>query len=131
MSTLYANFLNDAEEYARTEDFWKRRWEQLLGELGQRAAWQSPWFNTTFVNGTPVGDGNPIFSAVCPSRRLGLQVIQLDPSDNDLEFRAWADTFGADTDAIRKLVVACTLTERSAEQAIDAMKRWITEERVA
>ena len=130
MSTvLYADFLNDPEEYTRAESFWKQRWEQIMEEVGQGESWRTPWFNTTFVNGTPFRDGNPIFSAVCPTRRLGVQVIQLDPTEDDLEFRAWTDTFGDDEDAIQKLVVVCTLTDRSAEQAMDAVKRWITEGR--
>ena len=132
MSTsLYANFLNDPAEYARAELFWKRRWEHLLAEFGQEGSWLSPWFTTASVNGTPFRDGNPIFSAVCPSRRVGVQVIQLDPKEDDLEFRAWTDTFGDDEDAIRKLVVVCTLTDRSAEQAMNAIKHWVTEERIA
>jgi hypothetical protein len=86
MSTvLYSNFLNDPEEYARAESFWKHHWERLLSEVGQKGTWQSPWFNTTFANGTPFRDGNPIFTAVCTSRRLGVQIIQLDPTEDDLD----------------------------------------------
>ncbi|MBI3821243.1 MAG: hypothetical protein HY289_01020 [Planctomycetes bacterium] len=129
-TVLYADFLNDPEEYTRAESFWKQRWQQLMEGVGKGESWQAPWFNTTSVNGTPIRDGQSIFSAVCPSRRLGVNVIQLDPADEDLEFRAWTDTFGDDEDAIRKLVVACTLTERSAAQAMDIIKRWITEERI-
>ena len=129
-AVLYANFLNDADEYARAESFWQRRWQQLMDESGSGDSWQTPWVNTTFLNGTPFRDGNPIFSAVCPSRRLGVRVIQLDPSEDDPEFRAWTDFFGDDEDAVRKLVVACTLTEHSAEQTMDAIRRWITEERI-
>ena len=67
-AVLYADFLNDPEEYTRAESFWKQRWEQLMEEVGQGGSWRTPWFNTTFVNGTPFRDGNPIFSAVCPDR---------------------------------------------------------------
>ena len=131
MSTnLYSNFLNDPDEYSRAKAFWNQRWETLLDEVGQRASWKTPWFETTFANGAPFRDGNPIFSAVCTSRRLGVQVIQLDPQEDDLEFRAWTDTFDEGGDSIRKLVVMCALTDHSAKQAINAIKQWITDERV-
>lgn len=130
MSTLiHGDFLHGADEYARAESFWKRRWEELVKKVGQ-GNWQTPWFNTTFVNGTPFRDGNPIFSAVCPNRRLGVNVVQLDPADEDLEFRAHTGTFGDNEDAIRMLVVTVTLTDRSAERALAAIERWITEERL-
>jgi hypothetical protein len=55
-TVLYADFLKDPEEYLRAESFWNQRWEQLMEEVGQRESWRTPWFNTTFVNGTPFRD---------------------------------------------------------------------------
>lgn len=128
---LHPKFLSDEEEYARAEALWKQRWQQLMDETGQGESWQTPWFNTAFLDGTPFRDGNPIFSAVCPSRRLGVQVIQLDPTEHDLEFRARADTFAkGDPEEVRYLAIACVLSDETLPRAIDAVRQWIRHETV-
>src|SRR5438046_1969229 len=91
---LYPNFLEDSQEYERAEALWNERWTDLVRRVGQEKLWQNPWLNTKFANGTPFRDGNPIFSAVAPKRRLGVRIIQLEPSGNPKELNVWTDTFG-------------------------------------
>src|SRR5438045_3918635 len=81
-------------EYAKAESVWRERWDAVLRELGEQGNWQTPWMTTNSNDGTPFRDGNPIFSAVCPERHLGVRVIQLEPADDPNELSFWTDTFG-------------------------------------
>ena len=122
---LCTDFLNNPAEYAQAESIWRDRWTELLHELGQQDVWECPWLNTTFANGTPFRDGNPIFSAICPSRQLAGRIIQIG-SDADAELQTWKGTFGQDR--VQELVIACPLTEQILDNAIQLMRRWITQE---
>jgi hypothetical protein len=76
-------------------------------------------------------DGNPIFSAIAPGRRLGVRVIQIEPADNPKELDVWTDTFAEGSpEVVKELVVSCVLTDRTLLEAVDAIKRWITEEKI-
>lgn len=124
---LFPNFLTDAREYEQSEAFWSDRWSDLLGRVPRPAAWQTPWLNTAFANGSPIRDGNPIFSAIDPGRRLCVRVIQLDPTEVDDGVRSWTDTFAAgEPDAVSELVISCVLTPGNADQALVLMEEWIT-----
>jgi hypothetical protein len=128
---LFPNFLNDQQEYERAEALWRDRWNELVRRLGQEWLWNSPWLNTTFADGTPCRDGNPIFSAVCPQRRLGVHVIQLEPSENPKEFYVWTDTFAEGSpEAVKELVISCALTCATLDEAAELMRQWITEEKI-
>jgi hypothetical protein len=127
VTTLFPSFLQDVRAYEEAEEFWKDRWNQLIqGALGA-PAWKTPWLNTTLANGSTCRDGNPIFSAACADRRLGVKIVQLDPSENPAELAFWTDTFGAGTqDEIKVLVIACVLCQRTVEQAVELMRDWVT-----
>jgi hypothetical protein len=128
---LFARFLSDPQEYKQAEMLWRARWGDLVHRVGQEWLWKTPWANTYSVNGTPIQDGNPIFSAISPRRRLGIRVIQLDPLDNPREIDAWTDTFAKGLpEAVRELVISCVLTDQTLLDAQDLMKQWITEEKV-
>lgn len=127
---LYPAFLSDPHEYERAEALWQGHWESLLRWAGQRGEWATPWLSTTYSNETPCRDGNPIFSAICPFRRLGVRVIQLEPSGEPRELYFWVDTFGQDEEAIKELVISCALTEETLYDALNLMSQWITEEEV-
>lgn len=128
---LFPNFLTDAQEYEQAEAIWREHWDDLVRRLGQEWLWEHPWLNTTFADGTPCRDGNPIFSALSPHRRLGVHVIQLEPSDDPKEFYVWSDTFAKGTpEAVKELVISCVLSHQTLLEAIDLMKRWIIEEEV-
>jgi hypothetical protein len=126
---LCPNFLNDAREYGQAEALWQARWEGLVRKTGQEGLWRTPWINTTFANGEPCRDGNPIFSAVSPARRLGIGVIQFEPAGNPTELYFWTDTFAqGGQEAIKELVISCVPTAETQDDALDLMCRWGTEE---
>jgi hypothetical protein len=127
---LHPEFLNDPREYRAAAELWLQRWQELVRATGERWCWESPWLNTTFADGTSQADGNPIFSAVCPSRRLGIRVIQLPPS-NVPEFDFWTDVFAqGQPGETRELVISCVLSADTLAHAIDLMNQWVTEEAV-
>ena len=109
----------------------QERWDELMRATGEAWRWESPWINMTFADGSSQHDGNPIFSAVCPSRRLGVRVIQLEPAGDPLEFEFWTDVFaqGAPNE-IRELVISCVLSAQTLDRAVYLMNQWVTEETV-
>ena len=123
---LSTDYLNDPKAYAQAESIWRDRWTQMLRELGQQDAWESPWLNAAFADGTPFQDGNPIFSAICPSRRLGVRVIQV-ALDCESELATWTDTTMG-PDEVQELVINCPLTEEYLDQSIQLMRTWITQQ---
>lgn len=128
---LYPSFLSNPYEYEQAEALWRDRWEELLRWAGQREErWKTPWLNTDLANGVPCRDGNPIFSAICPSRRLGLRVIQLEPSGEPRELYFWIDMFGEGEETIKELVISCALTEETLYDALNLMSQWLTRQEV-
>jgi hypothetical protein len=128
---LLGDFLHYPAQYDKAESVWRDAWKNIMRETGQESLWKSPWMNTVFNDGTPFRDGNPIFTAVCPTRQLGVRVVQVHPEDGygfD-EISAWTDTFGeGEPDAIKELVIDCVLCDTTLATAADLMKRWVTDE---
>gem|GEM_PF-983828 len=129
--THYPNFLKDPAEYSQVEAYWQEKWMTLLRSTGVQEDWQSPWINNSFANGTPCRDGNPIFSAICPSRHLGIRVIQYEPSENPREIYVWTDIFAeGEPEAVKELVISCVLTTETLYDCLDLMKLWMHSEEV-
>jgi len=126
VSYLFPNFLRNAGEYDQAARFWQEQWDDLISRLGESELWQTPWLGTTFANGSASRDGNPIFSAVSHSRRLGIRIIQVEPQENPREIAFWTDRFDDGEDAIDELVIACVLTHQTLTDALDIMTQWIT-----
>ena len=82
-----------------------------------------------FANGTPMRDGNPIFSAVSPTLRRAVRIIQHEPSSDELELEHWLDTFQGD-EPISELVISCALSEQVQEKAAGLIRSWIAAGRV-
>lgn len=128
---LFPHFLSDPREYEQAESLWRERWDDLLRRVGQERLWEAPWAKTCFVNGTAVRDGNPIFSAVSPRRKLALRVIQLEPLDNPREFSVWTDTFAEGSpESVKELVISCVVTAETLSEAVELMRQWITAEKI-
>jgi hypothetical protein len=123
---LYPSFLNDPQEYAKLEAFWQSHWHEFITRMGQQKLWKSPWLNTTFADGTPFQDGNPIFSAVDLKDRIGIQITQLEPAANPRELDFWTDIFDEGGENIKILVISCVLTAETLKDCSDLMNQWIT-----
>lgn len=128
---LFPRFLSDPREHEQAASLWRECWDDLLRRVGQEQLWEAPWVNTSFVNGTAMQDGNPIFSAISSRRKIAVRVIQLEPSDNPHEIYAWTDTFAEGSpESVKELVISCVLTPEVLSEAVELMRQWITEEKI-
>src|SRR5438093_10653472 len=122
---LYERFLADAAEYesaqARSSDLWDR----LIATEKPEAEWKVPWFLPEFINRMPMRDGNPIFSAVSPTLRRGLRILQHEPTNDQLELDYWLDTFDSDQ-PISELVICCALSDQAEQRVADLIRSWVT-----
>jgi hypothetical protein len=131
VTLLYPNFLSDHGEYRQAEALWSEEWAKLLQVTQDEARWETPWVASTFANGTPRRDGSPIFSAVCPSRKLGIRVIQNEPSDDQGELHFWTNIWAdGEPEAIKELVISCVLSTETLHASLDIMASWIALEEV-
>ena len=126
-AVLYPDFLRDRSAYFEAENRWRKEWTALIpSATTPDVVWRTPWLQTAFANGTPFLDGNPIFSAVCDSRRLGVRVIQLDPSTPGADFAYWLGSFAkGEPEEITELVVSCVLSTDTLYKALDLIGQWI------
>lgn len=124
---LFPDFLNDPEQYRQAEELWLKTRNALVEEVGQARLWQPPFLATSFADGTPCRDGNPIFSAIDPARRIGVRIIRFEPTGDEEELVSWLDTFAeGEPEELRELVISCCLTDSTLSKARDLIRRWIT-----
>ena len=74
-----------------------------------------------------------MFSAYSATARRGVRIIQHPPTNNQLEFAYWLDTYGgSDTDpeSIQELVIACALSDAASVPAVSLMNAWVAGESV-
>src|ERR1043166_1161962 len=114
MQFLFPNFIDDPSQYAAAVAFWSELCENCLAEQ-QKANWKGPWLNTSFVDGTPFQDGNPIYSLFSPKERKAIRINQLRPSHAKPFITVWMDMFGADATSdgnyLQELVINCELSD--------------------
>jgi hypothetical protein len=123
---LFPRFLDDPEEYAAAEAYWRRLWDEVAGLAGAAWEWKHPWLQTAYADGTPFRDGDPIFSAWAPSRNLGLRVIQNRPHRQDPALEFWPDVVGDEwSGEVRTLVISCELSRQTAALARGMIFSWL------
>ena len=118
---LFPDFQKDGNAYALAERHWEAIWTKVLGSTELTQAWQSPWMNN------PIPDGNPIFTAVCPSLQRGVRIIQEEPGEpDDTDLDWWVDEFGEqnDSETIHELVIACCPSHENAAQIEQLLSQW-------
>ena len=122
---LFPEFMDDPEQYDRAEEYWESMWRSLVRKVRPAGPWKSPWLNVYFGNGKKMRDSNPIFSAVCKRRRLGVRILQIEPGEGP-EFEYDLDTFAKDDpEMVNVLTVRCALTEEIARKAAALMTEWM------
>ncbi len=123
---LFTDFLHDAVQYEQAERFWQDLFGDVTRSENAEHEWTRPWLATRFADGTPFGAGNPIFSAWSPDRKLGIRVIQSDPSAGASDFESWMDEFASDDGPIKELVISCSLSDETASRARGLIQSWIS-----
>jgi len=87
---MFNNYLNDEKVYLELESFLKNF---FLNFINCKESVDCPYYNTTFSNGKPFMDGNPIFSARKKNNGTIIKVV-LDEDANSLsEFDKEVDGF--------------------------------------
>lgn len=122
---LCKTFLVDAAEYRSAQARWSELWDKLVAAQRPTTEWKSPWFASTFADGTPMSDGNPIFSAVSPVLKRGIRIVQHEPTTNQLELEYWLDTAGDEAERIQELVISCALSREAEQRVEELLRTWI------
>jgi hypothetical protein len=120
-------WLESGQEYDLAESFWREPWRGLVAAKGTAELWRVPWFKGEYLDGTPIRDANPIFSAVSPVLGKGVRIIQFEPTTNRCEIGYWMDAREGETEdeTIRELVISCALSEQAVQRAANLLREWI------
>lgn len=126
---LFRDFLEDATQYRRAEQFWEDLVTQAVHARGLDLDLE-PWRPDRFNDGTPMPkDGSPIYHARCERLRRGVQIIQDPPESDEIEVTAWFDEFDF-SDAggpgyTVELTIGLSLSQESAEVARHLVGMWL------
>lgn len=118
---LHPELLRDPRAYAEAERFWQSVWEQVDPFRRLFLGWESPWLATDGL------DGNPIFTAWSPIRRLGLRVIEFEPQRDSDNLQFWLDSFDAPL-TINELVIAVAPRRDDMPTLIELIEAWLSGE---
>jgi hypothetical protein len=116
MKHLFKNFLSDRRVYHLNELYYRN----LFGKLLNKDI--PPFYTTTFQNGVPFYDANPIFSGVHEGRIV--RIIQKEASAKP-RFRVWTDHF----DQMEELVFSIELTDKAVPEIYRIVHQWWIEKR--
>jgi len=121
---LFKNFLEDQNVYILNVSYWQKTVKKILAESDRQNTRFKEYLNTSFANGTPFLDGNPIFNAVFENNKA-IRIRQEEPESNEVVIAAWLDQVEDET--IPELVIALELSKESKQIADDLIKAWIAE----
>jgi hypothetical protein len=110
----FPGFRENRDEYVQSQREWLELFNAALKPVHQVGweEWQEDWLRDPFFEGTP------IFSRINRRRKRGIVINQILPSDDDLSFRAYLDTFASDSDdRVEHVVITSTLTDKSKSKA--------------
>lgn len=119
---LYQDFLMDEEAYDQAVAYWAAFFDSLLEEYDYT---REPYLNQTFVDGTVLRDGNPIFHAYLPEIDRAVRIIQEEPEE-PADIASWTnETEWPDGRPLEELVVALVLTEETKAEAEARIRKWL------
>ena len=128
MTHHFPNFLTNEAEYLQAEAFWASVWADIPELDRRRGGWRCGWFERQSLK-----DANPIFTAISDSQHRAIRVIQYEPTCAHAELDYWFDTFDGEADepnSVRELVIACALSDDTAQMARTLMSSWVQGEEV-
>lgn len=122
---LFKNFLKDKRVYTLNQRFWKK---ELAKYLAEKQVVKTNWINQQFADGTPMYDGNPIFSLLLKQNKA-VRIIQEEPESEQPELGAWLQqTEDQEANPVIELVIALELSEVTKEMAVSLIDDWVKEE---
>jgi hypothetical protein len=124
---LFANFLNQGDEYRACEEYWRELVERVANSAGQGNEWR-PWIDRYRPDGSPVEqDGNPIYDVRSVTVNRAVRIIQYVCSGADVEIAAWVKTYELEFVDLpsEELIINLCLSEESAELAAQLLSKWM------
>ena len=121
---LFPNFLSDPNQHRMAILFWEQLVRGALKERFDKEGW-THWFNTTFDDGTPIGDSSPFVSYVSKLRNRGISIFQVPHGQSD-EIDASIRVFAlGDPEETPYLEICLCLTSNTSETAKQLIKAWV------
>ena len=121
----YTDFLENRQEYHESEKFWMRLFEEIFMECPEWKQWKKR-LNFTLNDGTVIRDGNPIFSAISPSRNKYFRIVQLDPRRAERDFLSWIK-FNNDGHMV-ELTIQCAISDATVKAVKEVLRKLVIED---
>nr|MCU0391049.1 hypothetical protein [Thermoflexibacter sp.] len=119
---LFKDFLKNKEIYLENTIYWQTIIDKIL--LPHQIETEI-WLETSFANGEPFLDGNPIFHFIVKKQKKAVRIIQEEIENNKVAITAWINNTEFDEIEINELVISLQLSEESKKIALDLIKTWI------
>ena len=119
---LFAGFLEDHAVYAAVEAYWLAR----LAFLDGRCA---PYLRTSFANGQPFNDGNPIVNLADRHAGKAARIVQHCPREHGHGYTSFEQAIELAGDdgqhrPAREKIIVLTLTQDTAQRAEAELRAW-------
>ena len=119
---LFADFLEDQATYAALQAYWQTR----LAFLDGRCA---PYLRTSFANGQPFNDGNPIVNLADRHAGKAARIVQHCPREHGHGYTSFEQAIELAGDdgqhrPAREKIIVLTLTQDTAQRAEAELRAW-------
>jgi hypothetical protein len=122
---LYANFLESKSVYSLNAHYWSRLLQRVTN--AKKMSVQNNVLTTTFNNGRPFFDGNPIFDALIDNKKA-IRIIQEQPDSSELNINAWVEETEIHGHTVEELVINLELTKESQVIAKKLLEYWLVDD---
>lgn len=114
----HPRFREVRDEYLKSQQEWLDVFKSATGSACPEC-WED-WLRDPFL------DGTPIFSRINRGTKRGIVINQILPADDDLQFRAYTDTFASGSeDQVDHLVITSVLTNEAKEKARTLIETYV------
>lgn len=118
---ILRSLFRSEDDYRRAEQWWARFWSTIPDS----SSWTSPWFNTCYLDGTPMLDANPILSAKNDQLGRAFRIIQEDPDGEAGGLLVWwKQTWDPDYDNLVMLVLVIVPSIEAVKAAQKLLVAW-------
>jgi len=119
---LYKDFLEDKRVYNLNVAYWRRYFRNLLKN---RTNVVFNWMNTSFGNGQPFYDGNPIFTVLLKDEQKAVRIIQEEPEAESIEIGAWLGEIEHEGIPCKELTISLELSKETKKIAQKLINNWV------
>lgn len=121
----HTEFARGADYYTVAQRYWEVIFARAVDVAALCGASHADW--KMHVDYNPARDGNPIFTARCRVRNLGVRIIQETPREFEPNFDWWIDLSGdlGDPRFLRELSIVIAPGRYTTHKAISLLTTWI------